>query len=52
LIGLTRMLQGGHFLSDVVFSGWFIWLTYWLIRSVWIRWRWYQIHRLHQPQNL
>ncbi len=52
LIGLTRMLQGGHFLSDVVFSGWFIWLTYWLIRSVWIRWRWYQVHRLHQPQNL
>ena len=52
LIGLTRMLQGGHFLSDVVFSGWFIWLTYWLIRSVWIRWRWYQVHRLHQPQNI
>jgi len=52
LIGLTRMLQGGHFLSDVVFSGWFIWLTYWLIRSVWIRWRWFQVHRLHQPQTL
>lgn len=35
LIGLMRMAQGAHFLSDVVFSGLIVvgssWLSYWLI---------------------
>lgn len=35
LVGLARMAQGGHFLSDVVFSGWIIYFTslfaYWLV---------------------
>lgn len=39
-IGATRIMQGGHFLSDVVFSGWVIWLSMQLIRAVWLRWRW------------
>ena len=43
-IGLTRIIQGGHFLSDVLFSGWFIWLVYLLTREVWLRWRWRKIH--------
>ena len=36
LIGGVRMAQGGHFLSDVVFAGWAVWLTYMLIRYVWL----------------
>jgi lipid A 4'-phosphatase len=25
IIGMTRIVQGGHFFSDVVFSGWVVW---------------------------
>ena len=39
-IGAVRIMQGGHFLSDVVFSGWVIWLSMQCIRSVWLRLRW------------
>ena len=39
-IGAARVMQGGHFLSDVVFSGWVIWLSMQVIRSIWMRWRW------------
>ncbi len=28
LIGLARIMQGGHFLSDVIFSGFFVYFTY------------------------
>lgn len=35
-IGAVRVAQGGHFLSDVVFSGWAVWLTYLLIRYSWL----------------
>ncbi|MFM7698022.1 MAG: phosphatase PAP2 family protein, partial [Limnohabitans sp.] len=45
LIGATRVMQGGHFLSDIVFSGWFIWLTYQLIRNTWLRYRCVRIKR-------
>lgn len=38
VIGGVRIAQGGHFLSDVIFSGWAIWLTYLLIRHAWL-WR-------------
>jgi len=39
LIGAVRIAQGGHFLSDVVFAGWAVWLTYVLIRQIWLRLR-------------
>ncbi len=37
--GAARIMQGGHFLSDVVFSGWVIWLSMQAIRTVWLRLR-------------
>jgi len=43
-IGFARIIQGGHYLSDVVFSGWFIWLIYLLVREIWLRWRWRKIY--------
>jgi lipid A 4'-phosphatase len=46
LIGATRIMQGGHYFSDVVFSGWFIWLTFTLIREVWLRQRCLRIQSL------
>ena len=45
LIGLTRIAQGGHFLSDIVFSLIAIWSSHLLIRAVWLRFRGWQIHR-------
>ena len=38
-IGAARVMQGGHFLSDVVFYGWVIWLSMQAIRAVWLRLR-------------
>jgi len=35
-IGGIRIVQGGHFLSDVIFSGWAVWLTYILMRQAWL----------------
>ena len=37
LVGGVRMAQGGHFLSDVLFSGLFLWLTSAALRAVWLR---------------
>jgi len=37
-IGLMRIAQGGHFLSDVLFAGWTIWLIEQSIRAFWLRW--------------
>jgi len=34
IIGLVRMLQGAHFLSDVIFSGWVVWFCSLLIYSL------------------
>lgn len=31
IVGFTRIIQGGHFLSDVIFAGWFTYFTYALI---------------------
>jgi len=44
-IGLTtgvlasagRILQGGHFLSDTLFSGLIVWGTGWVVREIWLR---------------
>lgn len=46
-IGAVRVAQGGHFVSDVVFSGWAIWLTYLLIRRIWLVLRWSRLRRQH-----
>ena len=42
-IGLMRIAQGGHFLSDVLFAGWTIWLIEQFIRTLWLRWRCIQL---------
>jgi len=52
-IGAVRVAQGGHFVSDVVFSGWAVWLTYLLIRYIWLMLRLRRLRRLHtQVQSL
>jgi lipid A 4'-phosphatase len=43
LIGFARIAQGGHFLSDIVFSYLAIWISYLAIRSVWMRFRVWQL---------
>jgi lipid A 4'-phosphatase len=47
-IGAVRVAQGGHFFSDVVFSGWAVWLTYLLIRHIGLVLR---LRRLKDCQN-
>ena len=49
LIGLTRIAQGGHFLSDVVFSLIAVWASHLLIRAVWLRFRGWQLQRKLLP---
>ena len=48
-IGLARIAQGGHFLSDIVFSLIAIWSSHLLIRAVWLRFRGWQIHKRAVP---
>jgi lipid A 4'-phosphatase len=38
-IGLVRMVGGGHFFTDVVFSGIFTFLVIWLMHGLLFRWR-------------
>jgi lipid A 4'-phosphatase len=38
-IGLARMAAGGHFFTDVVFSGFFTFLIIWLLHGLMFRWR-------------
>ena len=38
-IGLLRMAGGGHFFTDVVFSGIFTFLVIWLTHGLLFRWR-------------
>ncbi|QBK04694.1 phosphatase PAP2 family protein [Hylemonella gracilis] len=41
VLGGVRILQGGHFLSDVLFSAVVMWLCCWLMRELWLRFaRW------------
>lgn len=42
-IGFVRIAQGGHFLSDVIFSFFAIWAIHLLIRAVWLRFRFWQL---------
>jgi lipid A 4'-phosphatase len=44
-IGLVRIVQGGHFLSDIVFSFLAIWGTVLVVRQVWLRWRFWRLER-------
>jgi lipid A 4'-phosphatase len=44
-IGMVRVAQGGHFLSDVVFSFLAIWACHLLIRAIWIRFKLWQLHK-------
>jgi membrane-associated PAP2 superfamily phosphatase len=37
LIGLGRIAQGGHFLSDVIFAGLAVWASVALFRALWLR---------------
>jgi lipid A 4'-phosphatase len=39
ILGLVRMAQGGHFLGDIVFGGFVLWICSWLTRMVYVRWR-------------
>lgn len=39
-IGAVRMMQGGHFLSDVIFSGLSVWSASWLVQEAGWRRRW------------
>lgn len=38
-VGLLRMAGGGHFFTDVVFAGFFTFLTIWLMHGLLYRWR-------------
>jgi lipid A 4'-phosphatase len=38
-LGLVRMADGGHFFTDVVFSGFFTFLIIWLMHGLMFRWR-------------
>lgn len=49
LIGAGRVLQGGHFVSDVLFAGWLMWAVTALVREVWLRsMRWRRLRRSRQ----
>lgn len=45
LIGAVRIAQGGHFLSDVVFSFLAIWSSHLLVRALWLRFRARQLYK-------
>jgi membrane-associated PAP2 superfamily phosphatase len=38
-VGMLRMMFGGHFFSDVVFSGVFVFIVVWIIHGMLYRWR-------------
>jgi lipid A 4'-phosphatase len=48
-IGSVRIMQGGHFLSDVIFSGWAVWLIYVLMRQTWL---WLRCHGFKRYSTL
>ena len=37
LVGLARMVEGRHFLGDIVFGGLIIWAVCLLMREAWLR---------------
>ena len=44
VIGMGRMMQGGHFLSDIIFSFYSVWICCELVR-------WWHLRRSHSPQT-
>ena len=44
-IGGVRIVQGGHFLSDIVFAFLAMWGSFIVIRQVWLRWRRWRLAR-------
>jgi lipid A 4'-phosphatase len=51
-IGLVRIVQGGHFLSDIVFAFLAMWGSVIVIRQVWLRWRCRQLERVAEKGAL
>ena len=51
-IGLVRIVQGGHFLSDIVFAFLAMWGSVIVIRQVWLRWRCRQLKRVAEKGAL
>lgn len=45
-IGAARIAQGAHFLSDIVFSFLSIWFCCLIVRSIWIRFRYWQLSKM------
>ena len=52
VIGLMRIAQGGHFLSDVIFAGWTVWLVAQGMRFGWLRWRLAKLKAYRSSPNL
>lgn len=48
VIGAGRIMQGGHFLSDVIFAGLVMAGCCLLLRALWVRWRWRRRQRNRQ----
>jgi lipid A 4'-phosphatase len=46
-IGLVRVAQGGHFLSDIVFAFLTIWICHLVMRFTWLNFRLWQFRRLN-----
>lgn len=38
-IGFVRVIQGAHFLSDVLLGAFFVWASCWLVREAWLHYR-------------
>lgn len=51
-IGAGRVVQGGHFLSDIVFAGLAMGAVCLLLRAVWVRLRGWRLRRARLPQPL
>ncbi len=40
IIGLSRMGQGGHYLSDILFSGWVVWFCSIALYKLFLKFKW------------
>ncbi len=49
LIGAGRVVQGGHFVSDVLFAGWLMWGVSALVREGWLRLAVWRLRRPRRP---
>jgi lipid A 4'-phosphatase len=54
LLGLGRIMQGGHYFSDVLYAAVVMWFCCWLMRELWLRlacWRRQRRRNVHLPQT-